>query len=298
MDLVILAGGLGSRFGGLKQIEPVDEFGNFIIDYSIYDAIRSGFDRIVFVIGRENYEIFKNTIGKRLSGRIKVDYVFQDNSNIPQKYSVPSSRTKPFGTAHAILCAKDKINDNFAVINADDYYGIDAIDKIATFLKTSKDKNEYAVVGYGLNQTLLGNGKFKRGVCLHDGTTLNEIVECLITQSDDKIYCSSLENKPVPEIDKSTLVSMNLFGFKTNIFGFLTDFFKIFLENNKNNLEFCEFFISTFLSDLKAQKPISLSLFKTSSNWVGMTYKEDCLKVKDTFRALRQNKLYPDNLWK
>ena len=168
MTLVILAAGMGSRFGGLKQIEPIDEYGHFIIDYSIYDAIREGFTKVVFIIKRENYDIFRETIGKRIEKKIEVEYVFQEIDNLPEGYSVPEGRIKPWGTAHAILCAKDKVDENFAIINADDFYGRDAYHVISKFMKNNNTHNNilrYAMAGYKVKNTLTENGSVKRGVC-------------------------------------------------------------------------------------------------------------------------------------
>ena len=170
MTLVIMAAGMGSRFGGLKQIEPIDEAGNYIIDYSIYDAIRAGFDKVVFIIKEENYDIFRETVGKRVEDKIKVEYVFQNLDILPEGHTVPEGRVRPWGTGHAVLCTRDVVTDNFAIINADDFYGRDAFRVIAEFLKNNKSENKYAMVGYRVCNTLTKNGSVKRGICkVRDG---------------------------------------------------------------------------------------------------------------------------------
>lgn len=183
MTLVIMAAGIGSRFGGLKQIEPVGPNGEFIIDYSIYDAIRSGFNKVVFIIKKENYDIFKETIGKRIEEKIKVEYVFQSNENVP--INIPKERTKPLGTAHAILCCKNVVKENFAIINADDFYGYDSFKQLSEFLKSTK--NDFGIVSYKLGATLSSNGSVKRGVCYISDGYLNEIVESKIEFADGSV---------------------------------------------------------------------------------------------------------------
>ena len=178
MTLLIMAAGMGSRFGGLKQLEPVGPNGEFIIDYSVYDAIRAGFSKVVFIIKEENYKIFKETIGGRIEDKIRVEYVFQDIKDLPVGYECPKGREKPWGTAHAILAAKDIINEPFGIINADDFYGFDAYKKLAEFLSKNKTFNKYAMVGYKMANTLSKHGSVKRGVCEIKEGRLNNIIEC------------------------------------------------------------------------------------------------------------------------
>lgn len=298
MDLVILAGGLGSRFGGLKQLEPVDEFGNFIIDYSVFDAIRCGFDKVVFVINQNNYDAFFNTIGKRIAGKIQTEFIFQDNSNIPRNYIVPAERNKPFGTAHALLCAEKAVGNNFAVMNADDYYGFDAINLIAKFLRSSISNTQYALVSYELANTLLGQNSAKRGICIKDNSALKKIVECEVRR-DKNLYFANPLDKTADNImpNKNTPVSMNLFGLKKGIFEHLKVYFHKFLEQNKADLSSCEFYISTFLSNLIENHLIQMEVLATKSQWIGMTYKEDYAWVKTKLKDLRERKLYPPTLW-
>ena len=223
MELVVMAAGMGSRFGGLKQIEPIDEDGNFIIDYSIYDAIKCGFDKIIFIIKKENYDIFKNTIGKRIENIIKTEYVFQENPKSSK------NRTKPFGTGHAVLSAKNKINSNFAVINADDFYGYDAISKIAEFLRQNKQENKYALVGYHAINTISKNNSVKRGICEIKNNHLVEITESLIEKENNNLFATSIENNKCKQIiQDDQIVSMNLFGFTPKFLDLLNDEFDKF----------------------------------------------------------------------
>lgn len=304
MDLVILAAGMGSRFGGLKQIEPIDSNGNFIIDYSIFDAIRAGFNRVVFIIKRENLNDFKNTIGKRIESKIKVEYVFQDIDSFvdTSKYDI-KLRKKPFGTAHAILCCKDVVQDNFAIINADDFYGASSFVKISEFLKSNTQENCYAMVGYKVNNTITESGEVKRGICnLHNGS-LKGLEESVIKQENGKLLARAINidsssNTVFKEIKENTLVSMNLFGFTKNVFELLENGFYKFLEENKNNLENCEYFIPTILTENINKKAIALKVLETSEKWYGLTYKSDFELVRLGIQSLVNKNIYPKNLWK
>ena len=221
MTLVILAAGMGSRFGGLKQIEPIDGYGHFIIDYSIYDAIREGFTKVVFIIKRENYDIFRETIGKRIEKKIEVEYVFQEIDNLPEGYSVPEGRIKPWGTAHAILCAKDKVDENFAIINADDFYGRDAYHVISKFMKNNNTHDNilrYAMAGYKVKNTLTENGSVKRGVCEEENGYLTNIIECKVEKVDSEIIATPLEGGNSFKVLEDAPVSMNMFAFTKDIF--------------------------------------------------------------------------------
>ena len=219
LTLVIMAAGMGSRFGGLKQIEPIGPNKEFLIDYSIYDAIKAGFTKVVFIIKKENEEIFKSTIGSRVEGHIPVSYVFQDSKNIPVNIDL-SNRVKPLGTGHAIYCCKDEVTTPFAIINADDFYGRDAFIKIAEFLNNTDDNN-YGLIGYKVDNTLTENGSVKRGVCYAENDYLTYIVESSIERKDDKIIASPLNGKEPFEVTKDTLVSMNMLGFTPQIFNYL-----------------------------------------------------------------------------
>ncbi|MBQ9791951.1 MAG: nucleotidyltransferase [Clostridia bacterium] len=299
MDLVIMAAGMGSRFGGLKQIEPIDKNGDFIIDYSIYDAIRCGFDRVVFIIKEENYDIFRQTVGKRVEKQIETKYVFQKNDNLPAGVVIPADRTKPLGTAHAILCCKDVVKGNFAIINADDFYGLDAYKVIGDFLKNNNNEAEYAVAGYIVENTLTENGKVKRGVCAKDNGYLTKIIESSIGKEEDgKIVATPLSGEPSFEVSNTDTVSMNMFGFTAKLFDHLVRKFEIFFENNKDNLNTCEYLIPDVVSELIQEGEVKVKVIPTTARWQGITYKEDKQKLMDEIDSLIKNKEYPENLWK
>ena len=298
--LLILAAGMGSRFGGLKQLEPVGPSGEFIIDYSIYDAIRCGFNKIVFIIKKENYEIFRETIGKRIEDKIDVKYVFQELSNLPSGYSVPDNRIKPWGTAHAILCAKDVINEPFAIINADDFYGKDAYRVISEFMDKKHDgsKEEFGLVGYKVINTLTLNGTVKRGVCVLHDNHLVSLDESVIEKRDNDIYATSLVTNNEYKITNDTLVSMNMMSFTPNIFKYIEDNFKKFLDENKDNLDSCEYLIPSVLSKGINEGYCNVSVIKTNSKWVGVTYKEDKKDVVEYIKNIVEEGEYNSNLWK
>ena len=241
MTLVIMAAGMGSRFGGLKQVEPVGPNGEFILDYSIYDAIKAGYKKVVFIIKEENYELFRETIGKRIEKKIKVEYAFQRIENVPNGVKVPETRVKPWGTSHAILSAKNYINEPFTVINADDFYGYDPFVKIKNFFEENKDENKYAMIGYKTINTMSKNGSVKRGICSKDDNNmLNKLVESSIEEKEGKIIATPLEDKNSEfEITKDTLVSMNFFGFNPSIFKYLEEEMTEFFESHKDDLDKC-----------------------------------------------------------
>ena len=291
MTLVIMAAGMGSRFGGLKQIEPVGPNGEFIIDYSIYDAKRSGFDKIVFIIKEENYEVFKETIGKRVEGKIKVEYVFQNNLNVP--IEIPKERVKPLGTAHAILCCKGLVNENFAVINADDFYGYNAYKVLAENLRKTKD--EFLMVSYLLGQTLTKSGKVKRGVCHKNGEYLTDITESEVIEENGKLVGTELDTGKEINVDKNTLVSMNMFGFTPKIFELLEKNFKDFLLSH--DIMKSEYLIPSELSKYIKEEIIKLRVLETDSKWFGITYKEDKEEFTEEINKLVKKGIYPTKLW-
>lgn len=300
MDLVILAAGMGSRFGGLKQIEPMDEYGNFIIDYSIYDAIEAGFDKVIFIIKEENYDIFRETIGHRIENKIKVEYVFQKLSLLPEGYALPSDRVKPLGTAQAILAAKDKVSDKFAIINADDFYGKESFEAASKFLRTSCTSNVYGNVAYNVANTMTENGSVKRGILSTDqNNNLTHIEESSVEHVGATIKATPLDSKVSPfEISSTTPVSMNMFCFDKSIMTYLENRFPKFLDDNKNNLEKCEYLIPTVVSELIEEKEISVSVVKCDAVWYGVTYKEDKPYVVSSLKSLVDKGLYKKGLWK
>lgn len=292
MDLVIMAAGMGSRFGGLKQIEKIDDNGNFIIDYSIFDAIKAGFERVVFIIKEENYEIFKETIGNRIEKKIKTEYVFQKG------LAINPERTKPWGTAHAILSCKDVVKDNFAIINADDFYGYDAYKTVSEFLKgTNKNSTNFALVGYKAINTLSENGAAKRGVCEIKEGYLSEITESSVELKDGKVFATPLESDITKEITPSTIVSMNMFAFTPKIFEYLEVELEKFLKDNENNLEKCEFLIPTVVDKLLKNKCATVKVLPTTAIWQGVTYKEDKPKLVAEIKKYVERGDYPNNLW-
>ena len=297
MTLVIMAAGMGSRFGGLKQIEPIDEYGNFIIDYSIYDAIKVGFKKIVFIIKKENYDIFRDTVGKRVEKHIKVEYVFQELDKLPSGYSVPEGRIKPWGTGHAILCAKDNVDENFAIINADDFYGRDAFRVIASFLANNNDESKYAMAGYKVCNTLTENGSVKRGVCEVKDNYLTKLIESSIDRVDGKLIATPLEGGDDFIINNDDVVSMNMFGFTPKLFEYLDEGFPKFLDDNKDNLLKCEYLIPSVVFEKIEKGDISVEVLKTNAVWQGITYKEDKEKVVSEIKALVDNGEYPAGLW-
>ena len=297
MTLVIMAAGMGSRFGGLKQIEPIDEYGNFIIDYSIYDAVKVGFTKVVFIIKKENYDIFRETVGARVEKHIEVEYVFQELDNLPSGYSVPEGREKPWGTGHAILCAKDKVNENFAIINADDFYGRDAYRVISEFLSNNHDESKYAMAGYMVKNTISENGSVKRGVCKAENGYLTRLIESTIEEFDGKLIATPLEGMEPFEVQGDDLVSMNMFGFTPKMFKYLEDGFPKFLESHKDNPLKCEYLIPSVVYEQIESGVSSVEVLKTTAVWQGITYREDKDKVVAEIKALVDNGEYPKGLW-
>lgn len=298
MTLVIMAAGMGSRFGGLKQIEPINDNGEFIIDYSIYDAIKAGFNKVVIIIKEENYEIFKNTIGKRLENQVEVKYVFQEKNNLPNGFICPLEREKPWGTGHAILCTKDVVDEPFVIINADDFYGRESYNIVYNFLKNIKkeSKLQAAMVGYKLINTVSENGSVKRGVADEKDGKLLKLIESKIEKENGKYIAYPLENEELFEISSECLVSMNMFAFTPEIFKYLEEEFINFLNLNLNELT-KEFLIPTFVSKLINENLMDVYVLKTNAKWLGVTYKEDKEHVVDEIKKLHLNKEYDKSLW-
>lgn len=298
--LVIMAAGMGSRFGGLKQIEPVGPNGEFVIDYSIYDAIKAGFNKVVFIIKEENYEIFKETIGDRINGHIAVDYVFQKLDNLPEGYSVPINRVKPWGTSHAIMSCYSKVNEDFIVINSDDFYGRDAFMVASKFLDERAKNNwqEYAVIGYKTINTLTENGAVKRGICKEKDNYLTELIESEIIMENGVIKATPLNGSDPFIVDKDDYVSMNFFAFTSDIIKYIKDNFSKFLDKNKNNLEKCEYLLPDSVFSKISTDNTKVRILPTDAVWHGVTYKEDKESVVNAINELIKNNEYPNNLWK
>ena len=293
MTLLILAAGMGSRFGGLKQMEPMGPNDEFIIDYSVYDAKLAGFTKIVFVIKEEMYEDFKNTIGSRVEGHIDVEYVFQDMLDVPVK--VEYERVKPWGTGHAILAARDVINENFAIINADDFYGRNAFVKAYEVLKTLSD-NEFGLIGYKAINTLTENGSVKRGVCEINDNKLVDIIESSLEKKGNNIDCEALVDGTKFKIDFDKLVSMNMLLFTPKIFDYLKEDFITFLKTIKLP-ENDEFLIPEVIREHIKNGDITVSVYETDSVWYGVTYKEDKESVKKAIMDMINKEVYKKNLW-
>ena len=299
--LLIMAAGMGSRYGGLKQIEAIGPSGEFIIDYSIYDAIQAGFNKVVIIIKEENYETFKETIGKRIEKQIKTEYVFQNMDNVPKKYQLLlKTREKPLGTAHAILSAKDKINEPFLVINADDFYGKDAYLQASQILDNLKEEKpyEYAMIGYLVKNTMTENGAVKRGVCEVKENKLVGITECSIEKQQEDILATPLNGGDSFKISEDNMVSMNMTLFTPSFFPYLEKEFLKFLEKNKNNLEKCEFFMPDAMFSAIKENYATVTVTKTKATWHGITYKEDREIVINAIKKLIDERQYPQPLWK
>ncbi len=298
MTLVIMAAGMGSRYGGLKQIDPVGPNDEFIIDYSVYDAIKAGFTKVVFIIKEENFEIFKETIGKRVEKQIEVEYVFQDLDVLPEGFIKPEGRIKPWGTTHAILACKDTVKENFAIINADDFYGEDAYKVISKFLK-EVDKNSYnaALVGYQVQNTLTENGAVKRGVCESENGYLTKLIESNVIKENGVITASPLDGSESFVVEDDCNVSMNMLGFTPKIFDLLEEDFALFLEKNRENMEKCERVIPDSVFNFIKENKLKVELLSTTARWYGVTYKEDKELIVKEINRMIENKEYPINLW-
>jgi UTP-glucose-1-phosphate uridylyltransferase len=295
--LLILAAGMGSRFGGLKQVEPVGPNGEAIIDYSIYDAIRAGFGKVVFIIRESFADAFKENFDKKLKGKIEVEYVFQELNMLPEGFTLPAGREKPWGTAHAILVAKDVINEPFCALNADDFYGFNAYKAMAKFLTESTDPKEYAMVGYNLNNTLSEFGSVSRGICEEDANkNLVKIVETLkIVKRENEII--SIENDgSETSLTGNEIASMNNWGFKPSVFGQLEKRFTQFLKTEIDKPK-SEMYIPSVVFDLIDDKEATVKVLEANSPWFGVTYKEDKPFVIEKINALIAKGEYPKKIW-
>lgn len=286
MTLVIMAAGIGSRFNGLKQLQSVGPNGEFIMDYSIYDAIKAGYTKVIFVINKDNYQIFKDTIGKRISKYIDVDYIFQTND-----INIPKERIKPLGTAQAILCCKDIINENFTIINADDLYGRDA------FIKSKEsilNDNNFSLIGYNLIDTITNNGAVKRGILDIKNDKLINLYESIVS-FDNVLTAKRLDNNDDIKVNYNTIVSMNMFSFTPKIFEYLNYGYRNFLNNN--DLLKDEYLIPDVINYYLNKNTFNVNVIKTNSKWYGITYKDDLNIVKDEINKLINDGIYPYNLW-
>ncbi len=300
--LVIMAAGMGSRYGGLKQIDPVDNEGHIIMDFSIYDAKRAGFEKVVFIIKKAIEKEFKAGIGDRISQYMDVEYVYQELDTLPEGFEVPEGRVKPFGTGHAILSCKDVVDGPFAVINADDYYGVHAFQEIYNYLTENEDdeKYHYAMVGYILSNTLTENGYVSRGICEMDKDAfLTGITERThIEQRDMGVQFTEDDGQTWEDIAADSIVSMNMFGFTASMLKELECRFPEFLKKGlKENPMKCEYFLPSVVSDLIEEDKADVKVLRSEDRWYGITYKEDKEAVVSAVQKLKDTGVYPQHLW-
>lgn len=296
--LLIMAAGMGSRYGGLKQIEPVGPSGEFIIDYSIYDAIKAGYNKVIFIIKEENFEIFRETIGERIENKIKVEYAFQKIEDLPVGFSVPEGRIKPWGTVQAILSAKNLINEQFTIINADDFYGRDSFFVASKFIDDNEREDHFSLTGYMIKNVLSKNGTVKRGVCDTKNGILQRLIESSVNVYDGKIIAKPLNGDSEFELQENDLVSMNMLTFTPDIFKYLEESFPIFLEKNIDNILSCEYLIPDAVYQMILENKATVNVLPTTALWYGITYKEDKDEVVNSIRDLVNNGEYSENLWK
>lgn len=298
--LVIMAAGMGSRFGGLKQITPVDEAGHMIIDFSLYDAWRAGFRKVVFIIKGAIEADFKAAVGTRMEQFFDVRYVYQEVDRLPEGFSVPEGRAKPWGTAHAIACASEAIDGPFAVLNSDDYYGVTSLKTIYDFLRAPHAENEHAMVGYLVRNTVTENGYVSRGVCSIEDGYLTQVVERLRVEKrgDDAAY-SEDGGESWTDLPGETVVSMNLWGFQQELLEEFTGRFPAFLKENleKNPLK-CEYFLPLIPNAQIQEGKGTVRVLPTQDVWHGMTYPEDLEDLKEAIAAMKEAGIYPRELWK
>ncbi len=299
--LVIMAAGMGSRYGGLKQIDPVGPNGEIIMEYSIYDAIRAGFNKVVFIIKKEIEDTFREVVGKKIEGIIDVEYVYQKVDNLPQGFSVPEGRVKPWGTGHAVLSAKDAVKTPFAVINADDFYGAETYKLLNGFLTNNQDSNnkyKYCMVGFVIENTLTENGHVARGVCNVDsqGNLIDIHERTKIVKFGDETKYTEDDTNWI-KIPEKSIVSMNTWGFNPSILQELEERFPEFLRSNKDNLLKAEYFLPTVVDNLIKEGKADVKVLSTADKWYGVTYQEDKPVVKKSISDMVSEHKYPNRLW-
>ena len=295
--LVILAAGMGSRYGGLKQIDTFTPEGDTIIDFSIYDALQAGFGKFVFIIRKAFEKNFKDVFNQKLKGKAEVVYVFQELENVPKKY-IDSERNKPWGTGHALLTAKDEVQENFAIINGDDFYGKEAFEVMANYLM-QKDKNsyEFCTMAYLLKNTISEHGYVSRGECKvsEKGYLVDVTERTHIEKVDGQLMRKDDGDNLIP-IDENTVVSMNFWGFTPKCFEFGETLFEAFLEKNQGNLK-AEFYIPLIVNEMLRSQKASVEVLKSNARWFGVTYKEDKEIVEKAIENLKTQGVYPKKLW-
>lgn len=286
ITLIVMAAGMGSRFGGLKQIAPVGKNGEALLDFTVYDAVQAGFNKVVFVIKHAIEEDFRKMVAKHIEGKVKVEYAFQETDKLPDGYVCPAERAKPWGTAHAILCCRELVNEPFAVVNADDYYGKSAFKHVAEFLKQEPD--DYCMVGFRLKNTLTDNGYVSRGVCetengeLKSVTERTKIIDCKYTEDDGKSWTA---------MSPDTVVSMNMWGFTPDLFGYIENGFKRFLDENINEPK-AEYYLPSVVSELIEKGEKRVKMLVAEDKWYGVTYKEDKDDVAAALAEMTDKGLY------
>ena len=300
MTLVILVAGMGSRYGGMKQIDPVAAGGEFIIDFSVYDALRSGFDKVVIVVKKENFDDFKSTVGKRIKPFIKTEYAFQDLCDLPGGRRPPEGRVKPWGTGHALLAARELVSDNFAAINADDFYGRDAFSRLAAHLSFAAAKDgvsDCCMVGYPLSGTLTENGSVSRGQCevSESGELISIVERTKIFRTENGAEYE--ENGKRYRISPDTTVSMNCFGFTPEVFTHIGRYFEEFLDVKGDDLR-AEFYYPAAVFEMIRENKARVKVCRTDSRWLGVTYREDKERVVREIGKLIEAGEYPERLWK
>lgn len=299
--LVVMAAGMGSRYGGLKQIDPVGPNGEIILDYSAYDAIKAGFGKIVFIIRRDLEEAFREKIGNTLEKKIDVAYVFQELTNLPAGFTVPEGRTKPWGTGHAVLSCKGNVNTPFAVINADDFYGATAFSALAPYLRKAEDRDgvsDYCMVGYALKNTLSENGSVARGICevTPDGFLTDIRERTRIEQFANGIrYTEDGENWV--DLDPEVMVSLNTWGFTLSILDELEEGFAPFLRRTMDNILKTEYFLPEVVGNLVKAGKARVKVLPTDEKWYGVTYQEDRPLIQTAIKDMIHRGMYPENLW-
>lgn len=299
--LVVMAAGMGSRYGGLKQMDPMDDGGHVILDFSVYDAMLAGFEKVIFIIKKENEEAFKERIGDRIAKRMKVEYAYQEMDALPDGFSVPAGRQKPFGTGQAVLSCKDQIDGPFAVINADDFYGRSAYEMVYNYLNSPKDGDgyQYAMVGYIIENTLTENGHVARGVCrIDDAGYLVEIHERTRIEKRGGETAYTEDGETWVTIPEGSTVSMNMWGFEKSMIDELEARFPVFLRENldANPLK-CEFFLPSAVGQLMEEKKATVTVLRSEDRWYGVTYKEDKEAVMQAIADLKAQGVYPKYLW-
>lgn len=300
--LVVMAAGMGSRYGGLKQMDPMDQEGHVILDFSVYDAMLAGFEKVIFIIKKENEAIFKECVGDRIARKMQVEYIYQELTALPEGYSVPEGREKPFGTGHAVLCCKDKVNGPFAVINADDFYGRNAFQMIYDRLSNPKEGRgyQYVMVGYIIENTLTENGHVARGVCKIDeaGHLVDIHERTRIEKRDGETAYTENDGATWITIPMGSVVSMNMWGFEQNFMEELDKRFPAFLEENlaSNPLK-CEYFLPSVVQQLMEEEKAEVSVLKSEDRWYGVTYKEDKEMVMQAISDFKVRGIYPEKLW-